>query len=85
MSIEDALKLIAESKQFLEPYRVYGPMITEGISQLEKLERLVKEGAIVEAYKLICGMCEQITAYRSFVPELAARLDRIKEILKNNS
>ena len=85
MSMEDALKLITESKQFLEPYRAYGPMITEGISQLEKLEKLVNEGKNVEGYNLICSMCEQISPYRGLVAELAVKLDQIKHILRKNA
>lgn len=85
MSMEDAMKLIAESKQFLEPYRAYGPIITEGITQLEKLEKLVKEGANAEAYSLICSMCEQISPYRGLVAELAVKLDQIKNILRKNA
>lgn len=85
MSAEEALRLIAESKQFLEPYRMYGPMIADGISQLERLERLVKERENAEAYRSICVMCEQISAYRSFVPELAIKLDRVRDILSHSS
>jgi hypothetical protein len=81
MSTEDAVKLIAESKQFLEPYKMYGPMITDGISQLDRLETLVREGEITEAYQLIINMCAQISTYRGFVPELASKLDRVRDIL----
>jgi len=83
MSTEDALKLIVESKKFLEPYKIYGSMITKGISELEKLETLVKERSNDEAYRIICNMCEQISTYRSFVPELAVKLDRVKDILSD--
>ena len=82
MSIEDALKLINDSKKFLEPYRIYGQMITDGISQLEKLEKLILDKANEEAYKLSCSMCEQIASYRSFVPQLADNLEKIRKILK---
>lgn len=84
MSIEDALQLINDSKLFLEPYKMYGQMITDGIAQLEKLEKLIQGNAYDEAYKLSCTMCEQITGYRSLVPQLADNLDKIREILKHN-
>ncbi|MGD0803565.1 MAG: hypothetical protein ABSA11_05770 [Candidatus Bathyarchaeia archaeon] len=84
MSLEDVLKLIDESKKFLEPYRIYGQMIMDGIAQLESLEKLVKEEKIPEAYALSCSMCEQITQYRSFVPQLADNMERVREILKSS-
>lgn len=84
MSIEDALKLIDDSKKFLEPYKIYGQMITDGISQLEKLEKIILDKENEEAYKLSCSMCEQIAGYRNYVPQLADNLERIREILKLN-
>jgi hypothetical protein len=84
MSIEDALQLINDSKLFLEPYKMYGQMITDGIAQLEKLEKLIQGNAYDEAYKLSCTMYEQIAGYRSLVPQLADNLDKIREILKHN-
>jgi hypothetical protein len=85
MSTEDALKLIEESKMFLEPYKIYGKMITDGIAQLDNLEKLVNEKAYGNAYKLTCSMCDQISGYRSFVPPLADNLEKVREILKNAS
>jgi hypothetical protein len=82
MSTEDALKLIEESKKFLEPYKIYGKMITDGVAQLDNLETLVKDKAYGEAYKLSCSMCDQISGYRSFVPQLVDNLEKIREILK---
>ena len=82
MSTEDALKLIDESKKFLEPYIIYGKMITDGIAQLIKLEKLVKDKAYGDAYKLSCSMCDQISGYRSFVPQLAENLEKLREILE---
>ena len=84
MSIEDALKLVEDSKKFLEPYKIYGQMITEGIYQLEKLDKLIHDKAYEEAYKLSCSLCEQIAGYRGFVPQLADNLEKIREILKIN-
>jgi hypothetical protein len=84
MSIEDALKLVDDSKKFLEPYKIYGQMITEGVAQLEKLEKLIQGKTYDDAYKLSIAMCEQITGYRSFVPQLADNLEKIREILKIN-
>jgi hypothetical protein len=81
MSTDDVMKLIAESKLFLEPYKMYGPMITDGISQLDRLETLVRLGENTEAYQLILNMCAQVSAYRGFVPELASKLDRVRDIL----
>jgi hypothetical protein len=85
MSLEDALKLIDESKKFLEPYKVYGKMITDGIAQLDNLEKLVKEGKISEAYTMSCSMCNQIAGYRAFVPQLADSLEKVRAILKNGT
>ena len=84
MSVEDALKLVEDSKKFLEPYKIYGQMITDGIAQLEKLEKLIQGKAYDDAYRLSCAMCEQITGYRGFVPQLADNLEKIREILKLN-
>ena len=84
MSIEDALKMVNDSKKFLEPYKIYGQMITDGISQLEKLHELILNKAYEEAYKLSCSMCEQIAGYRGFVPKLVDNLEKIREILKIN-
>ena len=85
MSLEDALKLIDESKKFLEPYKIYGKMITDGIAQLDNLEKLVKEGKIPEAYTMSCSMCNQIAGYRAFVPQLADNLEKVRGILKNST
>jgi hypothetical protein len=82
MSLEDALKLIQESKQFLEPFVAYGQMISDGIAQLDQLKKLVEEKANDEAYRLSCTMCEQISNYRAFVPDLVLKLEKIREILK---
>jgi hypothetical protein len=82
MSTEDALKLIEESRKFLEPYKMYGKMITDGVVQLDNLEKLVSDMAYDEAYKLSCSMCDQISGYRSFVPQLADNLEKVREILK---
>lgn len=82
MSIEEAFSLIEDSKKFLEPFKVYGQMISDGISQLEKLEGLIRDKAYLDALKLINTMSEQISGYRSFVPRLADNIIKIKEILK---
>ena len=82
MSIDEALTLIEDSKKFLEPYKIYGQMISDGISQLEKLEVLIRDKAYLDAFKLSNAMSEQISGYRSFVPRLADNIDKIKEILR---
>lgn len=82
LSVEEALELIADSKKFLEPYKAYGKMITDGVAQLDALEKLVREGAYSDAFKMICGMCDQISAYRGFVPKLAENLEKTREILR---
>lgn len=85
MGTEDALRLIEESKRFLEPYKIYGKMITDGIAQLDNLEKLVRDKTYGDAYKLSCSMCDQISGYRSFVPLLADNLEKVRAILKNAS
>lgn len=82
MSVEDALGLIADSKKFLEPYKAYGKMITDGVAQLDKLEELVQGRSYADAYRMVCGMYDQISTYRSFVPKLAENLEKTREILK---
>jgi hypothetical protein len=79
---EEVLALIADSKKFLEPYRMYGKMISDGITQLEGLEKLVHEKAYGDAYKTTCGMIEQLATYRGFVPRLADNLDKMKALLE---
>ena len=79
---EEALALIEDSKKFLEPYRMYGKMISDGIVQLDGLEKLVREKSYSDAYKTCCGMCEQLSTYRGFVPKLADNLDKIRVILE---
>src|SRR5512137_2439766 len=71
MSIDEALKLIEDSKNFLEPYKMYGKMISDGIAQLDELKRFINEKAYVDAYGMSLDMCEQLAAYRNFVPKLA--------------
>ena len=85
MSLEDALKLIDESRKFLEPYKIYGKMITGGIAQLDDLEKLVKEGKISEAYTMSWSMCDQVAQYRTFVPPLVDNLEKVRRILKDAS
>jgi hypothetical protein len=85
MSIDEALTIIEDSKKFLEPYKVYGQMISDGISQLEKLEVLIRDKAYLDAFKLSNTMSEQISGYRSFVPRLADNIDKIKEILRTST
>ncbi len=82
MSVEDALGLIADSKKFLEPYKAYGKMITDGVAQLDKLEELVRGRSYADAYRIVCGMCDQISTYRGFVPKLAENLEKTREILR---
>ncbi len=60
-------------------------MISDGISQLEKLETLIRGKAYLDAFKLSNAMSEQISGYRSFAPRLADNIDKIKEILRNAS
>jgi hypothetical protein len=85
LSIEEAVGLIADSKRFLEPYKAYGKMINDGITQLDNLERLVRAGSFSDALNMSSSMCDQITAYRGFVPKLAENLEKITEILKRLS
>lgn len=82
MSVEEALGLIADSKKFLEPYKAYGKMITDGVAQLDKLDEVVRMKSYAEAFKMVCGMCDQISTYRSFVPKLAENLEKTREILR---
>ncbi len=82
MSVEDALGLIADSKKFLEPYKAYGKMITDGVAQLDNLEELVRGRSYADAYRIVCGMCDQISTYRGFVPKLAENLEKTREILR---
>lgn len=82
MSVEDALGLIADSKKFLEPYKAYGKMITDGVAQLDKLKELVLGRSYADAYRIVCGMCDQISTYRGFVPKLAENLEKTREILR---
>jgi hypothetical protein len=82
LSAEDTLVFITDSKKFLEPYKVYGTMITDGIAQLDKLEALVRSKSYAEAYMMVCAMCDQISTYRGFVPALAENLEKTREILK---
>jgi len=84
MSLEDALKLIDESKKFLEPYKIYGKMIMDGIAQLDNLEKLIIDGKIPEALTTSRSMCDQIAGYRAFVPQLAENLEKVRGILKSN-
>ena len=56
-------------------------MIADGIAQLDNLEKLVRGNALDEAYKLSVAMCEQVAGYRSFIPQLADNLEKIREIL----
>jgi hypothetical protein len=83
MGTEDALKLIEESKRFLEPYKVYGKIILDGIAQLDNLEVLIRDKAYGDAYRLSCAMCDQISGYKNPVPSLANNLEKVREILKN--
>jgi hypothetical protein len=85
MSTDEAMKLIDESKRFLEPYKAYGPMINDGIAQLEKLEKLIRDKAYEDAFKLSSAMREQVANYSSFVPQLADNLEKVREILRRVS
>lgn len=81
MNEQDALRLISESLRFLEAYRAFGPVVVEGIGQLEKLEGLVRSGENGEARILVSSMCAQISPYRDLVPEFASNLEQIRDIL----
>ncbi len=84
MSLEDSIHLIDESKKFLEPYKIYGKMIIDGLAQLDNLEKLIIDGKIHEALTTSRSMCDQIAGYRAFVPQLADNLEKVMEILKNS-
>ena len=75
------MKLIEDSRKFLEPYRIYGKMISDGIAQLDELEKLICQKKFGDAFKMSCGMYEQIVGYRSYAPQLANNLERVRDIL----
>lgn len=80
MSTNEALTLLGEMKRYIEPYRAFGPIVDEGIKSIDTMASLIREGKPEEAYKLCCSLVDKFGSYRAFVPELAVRMDRLKEI-----
>jgi hypothetical protein len=82
MGVEEALSIIEDSKRQLDPLKVFGQVVVDGIAQLDRLDTLIKERSFVEAYKMSSSFSDQISPYRNFIPHLAENLDRIREILR---
>ncbi len=81
MSTDEALTLLEDAKRYIEPYRAFGPMVDEGIRNLDEMKSLISCGKMDDAYKICCSLMDRFGSYRAFVPELAAKMDRVKEIL----
>ena len=84
MSSEEALALLSESKKFLEAYKMYGQIVTDTINYLTEIEKLITDRSYQEAYKLSTNLVKQLSSYRSFIPDLAVKIDRVNEILNKN-
>ncbi len=83
MSTTETLAILEEMKKYIEPYRSFGPVVDEGIKNIDQMSSLIREGKLEEAYGQCCSLLERFGSYRSFVPELAKKMDRLKEILGN--
>jgi len=84
MSTEEALTLLEDAKRYIEPYRAFGPIVDEGIRNLDEMKVLICGGRLGDAYTLCCSLMDRFGSYRAFVPELATKMDRVKEILTSS-
>lgn len=88
METKDIRKVISESKAFLEDYRAYGPMITDAINALDRLDVLISEPSkehLAEASDLAKQLNDQLSPYRGFVPTLAENSDQILQWLSQRA
>lgn len=86
MRNEEILKLVSESKEFLEDYRMYGRMVQEAIDALDRVETLVsnpdKEG-LEEASSIVATLRQRMEPYKDFVPTFAENIERLHSWLKD--
>jgi len=84
--MSEAKSLIEDCRKSLENYRMYGDAVGEGLKQLDKLDELVSEGKMNEAYTMCVELSGTIAPYRPYIADVADRLDAVKaklEELKN--
>lgn len=80
MEIEEVHRLVSESEEFLEDYRIYGRMVQDAIEALDRVEKLISDptgGGLREALKIVEALRQQLEAYRDYVPTLAEKVDAI--------
>jgi hypothetical protein len=85
VSANEVVKLIDELKSLLDGYRSYGQMAVDAIDALDGLRSLVADGKFSEANKMVDDLASQVDLYRAFVPDLAAKMDGIHNILRTLS
>lgn len=86
MRVEEVLRLVSESKSFLEDYRMYGRMVQEAIDALDRVEALVSnpgEGGLKEALSIVATLRQRMEPYKDFVPTFAENIGRLHSWLKD--
>jgi hypothetical protein len=82
LSTEELVKCIQDSIDLLENYRMFGPMVEEGIEAFKKINTCVIDPtpeARQEAKDLIGEMQRQIGPYKGMVPQVAEALEKLEK------
>jgi len=82
LSNEELVKCIQDAIDLLENYRMFGPMVEEGIAAFTKINTCVVDPtpeARKEAKALISEMQSQIGPYKGMVPQVAVALEKLEK------
>jgi hypothetical protein len=82
MSTEELVKCIQDAIQLLENYRMFGPMVEEGITAFKKINECVIDPTIEakrEAKDLIDKMQQEIGPYKAMVPQVAEAIEKLEK------
>ena len=87
LSNDELLRCINDAIAILENYRIFGPMVEEGIAAFKEIkECLIDPNSVaIEKVKITIAMMEkQIGPYKSIVPEIAMTLEKLGKWSKEN-
>ncbi len=79
-------KEIAISKAALEPYRLYGQAVVDGINAFTRLDEVIanpSDESVAEGIKIAMDLNKRIAPYRLFVPQVAKTVDEVLKWLQD--
>lgn len=88
MELDEISKIIADSKGFLEDYKMYGQMVSDAINALDRLEGLVADPSnenLAEALTIAKELNNQLGPYSVYVPSISASLEKLLQWLQKRT